>query len=789
MEAVQIAHNHLTDQELTREYKRRKQWAHHNPVGHVSSSEFTENTCFWLLILLLFLFFGVIFITYWTVPRTVQVLSPPEFRSNKRLLAASFKKRTACMTGEVFDTETQMCGPVFLSPLAFDGSIMDTAAVACDSFFQSMCGKWISEHTNENRAFTFGYQKNQARIKSLITSTSENALPGIREFYSSCMGVGSAAGKKESSIELRHVMERVVGDMRTHADLPTVFGRLARIGYTTPFVFSFEHHPLEPRVVPFIGFGSFPSSLDESRIYQILSHYRDVTNYNILEMQQRITSILKILRAIQEHKDASPDDITDYIGYINNRFPRDLVRFETLPSGWNLRGTTPMMSAWNNFFQALDGQSLRLHHDQEVWVIGRPYIQWLLTEGIAQFELADWRAYIDFSIIYNGVQFEPDLPQDVYFKQHEERGPLGRDGRFYQRIPRGNTTAEQTVESKCRRVTQHMLPGLVAKSFLNAYFPDKEAARQDVSKLVDRMRQSLLDAVGRTPWLSETDKDTLSDKLRATLVRVIEPDEWEVEPFADRLNPDRYDHNMNLIRQYRVQRNLALWHKDAPDTYNRSAIAYFLMPLTETNAYESPQTNTITILAGILQAPFYSLFYGEVTKHAILGSIIGHEMSHMLDHHGLYWDKNGSLRLKGILSESGMRAFYNQSDCVIIEYGPAPNGCEDANVAYGNSTVGEDLADLTGIQLAYDAYFKYTDAGRAAPLGDKQLFFMVLSQAFCETMDQAHLCEAVKEDVHAIAEFRINRTFRNLWAFQEAFGCHVGHGMYREKTRMCRVYG
>ncbi len=73
-------------------------------------------------------------------------------------------------------------------------------------------------------------------------------------------------------------------------------------------------------------------------------------------------------------------------------------------------------------------------------------------------------------------------------------------------------------------------------------------------------------------------------------------------------------------------------------------------------------------------------------------------------------------------------------------------------------------------------------------MGDKQHFFMVLSQAFCETMDQQHRCEAVKSDEHAIAEFRIDRTLRNMQEFQEAFGCHTGQAMFRKSDEMCKVY-
>ncbi len=822
MAEVQVVdHGYKHDKKF---HKYKKYYEQHHVHGHVGYSDFAENGCIWLflgLLLLVILTFGIL---YWTVP-PASAAAPPAFRlkkqeflrqQNMRLIPKTppspavgvwdktkHTRDVRCKTGETFDVDLQMCGPTFFTPLAFDGSIMDTSRAACDSFYHSMCGRWIAQHTNENRAFTYGYHKNMERIKKLITTAP--ATSSLGKFYASCLTVttgtslgsgnpsGSSVGgpttigKRETIITLKHTMERVLGDMRSHGDLPTVFGRLARLGYTTPFTIGIERHPIEPRMLPLLMYDSFPASLDEGRIYQIMHHYQDVTHYNILETQQRITSLLKIMREMRLHNTQPAEEITDVADYVTNQFPSDLVRFETLRD-WNLKGYGPTRG-WNLYFQALDGQSLRFHHDQEVWVLGRPYMRWLLSEGLASYELSEWRAFIEFSIIYNGVQFEPELPTDSYFRQHDKQGPLGFGGRLYHRVPRTNTSHVLTPMEKCVRVTHAMVPGLVAHAFLDTYFgADREAIRSDVSKMVTRLRAVFVDRINASPWLSAPDKAAIATKMAATLIRVAEPDEWEVEPFAPRIEADRYDHNMNLVRMYRVQRNLGLWHKDLPNSLDRNAIAFFAMPLTDTNAYYSGSSNTITVLAGLLQPPFYSTSYNQISKFAILGSVIGHEMSHMLDYHGLYWDKDGSLRLRGILSDAGMREFYNQSDCVISEYGPAPAGCEDVNVAYGNKTVGEDLADLTGISLSYDAYFKHTDAGVAAPLGDKQHFFMVLSQAFCETYDQAHKCEAVKSDEHAIAEFRIDRTLRNLPAFQEAFGCHTGQGMYKKEQDMCRVY-
>jgi predicted metalloendopeptidase len=814
----------LTRLERQAKKQKQKQKGAHYPEGQLIDGN--GAGCFWLILLLLIALFVVFIIIAATRPWPPPLPLPLGVRNaaktnvihtkhNVRLLNGTRPKtlKTECtLAGEVFDAEANMCGPIFHAPLALDASIMDPNVNACDSFYGATCGIWRQQHTNANRAFTYAYLVNMERVKKMITQEVSTTgvgvgvppTPPLNDFYTSCL----APNRKETILEYKHAVEVILGGMRTHADLPTVFGRLAQFGYTAPWAFSIERHPTEPRLLPVISLDMFPvAAMSDGQVYQLLADTRDMTNYNILELQQRIQSVLAINRALRDRVSAHPTP--DGQGLI--------VPFSTLIQDWNLRAYTPVRG-WNLYFQALDGASLRFLPQQDFWVENVDYINWLLGQGIAAFTIQDWRAYVEFSILYNGNQFEPELVHDVYYKEHDrntrsthklpDHTPVRRRSAAQQkeegeevewearkrvphRIPRGNTTYTLTPEQRCLRITHHMLPGIVAKTFMTRYFIPSggDQIKADVRKMLDRMLAAYSSTIDATPWLSPADKLIIHTKMNATLVRVAEPDEWEAEPFAARIARDRYDHNMNLVRRYRVHRNLALWHKDAPNALDRNALAFFAIPLTETNAYYSPHTNTITILAGILQPPFYSLRYNEVTKHAILASIIGHELTHMLDHHGLYWDAQGSYVRGGILSSEGMRAFYDRTDCIILEYGPAPGGCEDVNVAYGNATVGEDLADLTGISLSYKAYFYFTDVGRAAGLSDKQHFFMVLSQAFCESYDQAHICAAVASDVHAIAEFRIDRTFRNMPAFQEAFHCSEGQNMYKNAGGMCRVYG
>lgn len=683
--------------------------------------------------------------------------------------------RGQCGIGETWDAEVSLCGPTQHLPLALDPSIMNSSIKVCDSFYDSMCGRYISGHTNENRAFTFGWRKTRAQLKQLINGTA---------FYSACLARGTQASAKEALLEYKHLVETIVGNIRSHADLPSALGRLARYGYTSPFAISMERHPMEPRVLPFWTPDGFPDAvLDEGRLFQIFQAGRSLTGYTSLQEAHHIESVLRISRTLAEHRSPLPTAEVEetYGNYLKNVFPHQLGIF-----GTHLKSSISVEWVWDRYLQSLDGNGLRFKDDTQIWIADAAYFRWFLSDaGWRSFSVVDWKAYLEFSILYNGNEFEPELPNNVYYRQHDTLGPVGKNARLYHRLPRAAASGT-TAEAACLRLTEHMLPGWVADAYLKRYMPQRAAIRQSVTQMVQMLLASLRARISRASWLSNANRALLDAKIAGTLIRVLEPDQWEVEPFLASLAVDRHDHNMNLVRRYRVQRNLALWHKDAgPDWWSRSAVSFFAMPITEMNAYYSGPSNSITLLAGVLQHPLYHVDYDDTSKWAILGSVIGHELSHMLDSHGLYWDTEGGYRPDGLLDAQGMASFYQRTDCVVREYGPAPAGCEAANTHYGNSTIGEDLADLVGISLSFETLFS---PDSPLPAGDRQHFFMVLAQAFCETYDQQHRCEAVAHDEHAVAEFRINRTFRNLPFFMELFGCHSGQAMWQSKEDMCAVY-
>lgn len=772
---------------------------HPVPGKSTWSSCFHGENCF-LWILFLFLL-GVL--TFWVVAGAVG-LYPDHYHSHHPIIiqstenseqedgpfvfklnsfAAKRQKRTQCVAGEVWDSDVSMCAPRIKLPTPYDSALIDGTVAPCNSFYQHMCGRWIAQHTNEDRTFSYGYHRNQKILESIVKDADVNTDP-IGKMYASCKHVDNPASVTEAHLEFKHIEESIIGGLRGYGDLPVAFAKLARQGYTAPFAFAIERHPLEPRVVPFLAWDGV-AEVNFATVSNAFQGTRAITMNAGATLLNKIDRAWKVLQMLQRHPPSQrPQDVHDYVAYLETNFTqRDLVPYHQLPM-WHTPHPDP--TGWRRFFQAYGGFGLRFPREQTFWILGKSYMHWLLTKAVPRVEVMDWRAYVEFCILYNMHSFTPSLPDNVYFKQWDRQGPVGPNARLYHRIPRANTTHRPFHTRDCVEITRHMVPGLLAKAYLER-FPEKEEVRHEVREMLLRVIETYKQSVQRTTWLPEPDRQTALEKIDAIEVRVAEPDEWHVEPFAAALHADRWEHNMNLIRRYRVQRNLELWHRDFPNRLDRNALAFFSSPLSGINAYYSGPTNTITVLSGILQRPFYDHRFSPASKYAIVGGVLAHELGHALDPNGIHWDHEGTYILDSIYSAEAKRLLGEQLKGVIREFGHVPkmNNCTVTDLQYATHTLGEDTADLN-IMSAYKAYF---DNHKGAPRSEKQRFFMAFAQTWCASYDSQTTCRILKRDVHALPQQRVDSTLAQFPGFQEAFSCTKDMSMYRSANDQVAVYG
>jgi len=205
------------------------------------------------------------------------------------------------------------------------------------------------------------------------------------------------------------------------------------------------------------------------------------------------------------------------------------------------------------------------------------------------------------------------------------------------------------------------------------------------------------------------------------------------------------------------------------------------------NAYYDPTKNEIVFPAAILQPPFFDMKADDAVNYGAIGAVIGHEISHGFDDQGSQFDGEG--RLRNWWTEADRKAFEAITGKLVAQYGayePIPGSHVN-----GKLTLGENIADLSGLQIAYKAY-KLALNGKPAPVIDgltgDQRFYLGWSQAWREKLREERALQLVTIDPHSPPQFRANGAAVNSDGFQDAFGTKPGDGMYKAPEDRIRLW-
>ncbi|VDO84645.1 unnamed protein product, partial [Soboliphyme baturini] len=207
----------------------------------------------------------------------------------------------------------------------------------------------------------------------------------------------------------------------------------------------------------------------------------------------------------------------------------------------------------------------------------------------------------------------------------------------------------------------------------------------------------------------------------------------------------------------------------------------FQMTVATVNAWYSPEYNSITIPASIMNAPFFRVDYPAAKNFGAMGSIIGHELIHGYDNQGMKYNYNGTRETW--MTDESKAGFDNMSDCIVEQYNktcyPYMSMCVN-----GNQTLGENIADIGGIKVAFYAYQKYVSEHGKEPrlpgLEDfsmEKIFFLSFAQLWCEKQSITSLYLQIIQDEHSPAKVRVINTLRNFNEFSKTFGCKPGAAM------------
>ncbi|WP_374350959.1 M13 family metallopeptidase [Chitinimonas sp.] len=326
-------------------------------------------------------------------------------------------------------------------------------------------------------------------------------------------------------------------------------------------------------------------------------------------------------------------------------------------------------------------------------------------------------------------------------------------------------------------LVERNLGELVGKLYVQAHFPDSAKAR--VQALVDH----LLDAYGRSidglAWMSPATKAAARDKLAHYRVKIGYPDKWR--DFS-KLELDANDLIGNLGRAAQFIHLAEMRQLGKPVDRDEWLVA----PQT-VNAYYNPTLNEVVFPAGLLQAPLFNAEADDAVNYGGIGSVIGHEISHGFDDEGSQFDGRGNLRDWWLSDDR--QAFGKLTGQLIEQYGqyhPLPN-----RPINGRLTLGENIADVAGLQIAFKAY-QLSLGGQPAPVIDgftgEQRFFIGFAQIWRSKAPEEYTLQQLTSDPHAPSPYRPVGAAVNSDAFMQAFDVKPGDGMYKPESARIRIW-
>jgi putative endopeptidase len=328
-------------------------------------------------------------------------------------------------------------------------------------------------------------------------------------------------------------------------------------------------------------------------------------------------------------------------------------------------------------------------------------------------------------------------------------------------------------------LVQGSLGEAIGKVYVELYFP--EAAKKAMVELVDYLIKAYEMSIKDLTWMTEETKAKALEKLSKFIAKIGYPDKWRdystLEIKAD-----------DLIGN--LQRIAAFGHKEAVDKIGKPVDRdeWHMTPQT-VNAYYNPMMNEIVFPAAYLQPPFFDLEADMAANFGGVGATIGHEIGHGFDDQGSKYDGDGNLVDWWV--DSDREAFEKLTGALIAQYDAlCPAETPDTHVN-GAFTIGENIGDLSGLEIAYKAY-KLALNGAQAPVIDgltgDQRFFLGYAQSWRGKNRPEETRRRIATDPHSPDEFRCNQIVRNLNQFYDAFGVTSSDAMWLDPAERVRIW-
>ncbi len=649
----------------------------------------------------------------------------------------------------------------------FDAALVDKTVDPCENFYQFSCNGWFKRNPLPPDQISYGrftelYELNRLHLRQILEDVSKadpNRTPNeqkIGDEYASCMD--TATVNKEGMAPLQREMDRVAA-LKSPAELPALLGHLHNIGVNAFFgMGSNQDFADATQVISFYGAGGLglperdyyfrtdAKSIEQRKQYVdhvhkmfILAGEPDVQASKDADTVMAIeTRLAKVSLTITERRDPQ-----------NLNHPTDVAAMSKMLTHFNL----------NDYVQAAHAPASGKANDME------PKFFAEFNALLADTSLDHIRTYLRWHLVhtYAGTSMPEAFETESW--------------NFYAHILNGAEKQQERWKRCTSRVDREMGEAL-GQVYVAKYFPPE--AKQHALEMTLAIEQAMGKDIDALDWMSPTTKVQAKEKLKTVMNKIGYPDKWRDYSTLNIVRGDPLG-NQERVHEFNQARDLAKIGKPVDKG------EWYMSPPT-VNAYYSSQENNVNFPAGYFQPPFFSDKEDDAANYGDMGSTIGHELTHGFDDQGRQYDKDGNL--KEWWTKDDETKFKQKAQCMVDQY-DAIEAVPGVHLN-GKLTLGENLADLGGLWLAWVAW---QDKAQAAHLdmaaktdgySPEQRFWIAYAQQWCTQTRPEQLRSQAQADPHAPDEYRTNSILQDLPEFAKSFSCKPSDKMVSAKP--CRVW-
>jgi putative endopeptidase len=631
---------------------------------------------------------------------------------------------------------------------AFDMANIDSTYSPCDDFEQFAVGNWLKNNPvpdSESRwgSFSVVHDANEIKLRAIVeNATKEKGKKGsplqqVGDFYTSALD--SSKVNELGITPIQPLLDNIDRVSNTQ-ELVEMMAETRKKGSGSLFGFYvYIDSKKSDEYITYLSQGGL--GLPDKSYYTP----SDERGKNILEEYKKHIKALFVLKGdSEEDATKSAEQVlavesllaSNSMDRVERRNPEKTYNKMTIEE---LQALSTAID-WKAFLAKAE-----LSAAKEV-VVGQPDFFKMYNKAFKEIPLESWKTYMKFHLINDlASNLSIDFEQQVFsFYSTTLRGTKEMKPRWKRALSNANKNVGEQI----------------GKLFVEKHFP--EESKQKVLDLIGNINKVFKERVQNLDWMSDSTKTKALEKLSKFTYKIGYPDKWEDYSSVD-INASTLVQNVMNINYFEYKKNVGRLGKPIDKQ------EWGMTPQT-INAYYNPTMNEIVFPAAILQPPFFNADADDAINYGGIGGVIGHEFSHGFDDQGCKYDGDGNL--KNWWSDTDLANFKERTNKLVNQF----NGYEvvEGNFVNGELTLGENIADIAGVTLAYYALEKAME-GKEDKMIDgfnyKQRFFLGWAQVWHTNAKEEFLVNQVKTDPHSPTRFRTIGPLVNMVEFSDAFEC------------------